>query len=201
MRLVCMRASRSITGIDGGTNSISRTILAADSGIDRSIALRSRPAGNGFLRLVLAFALVGGARGHVGDQVADVHHADRVVERVVIDDEPRMRGALEHLHQLAERDLLLHRDDVGARHHHVHGAPLAQAEDVPQHGAFARREAGVAGAALQHAAQVGAERFRLPAEQRPQRPREPAFAVRRAAASRRRHRHRQIARSARGWRA
>ena len=32
-------------------------ILAADSGIERSTALRSRPAGNGFLRLVLAFAL------------------------------------------------------------------------------------------------------------------------------------------------
>ena len=45
------------TGIDGGTNSISRMILAAASGLDRSIALRSRSAGNGFLRLVLALAL------------------------------------------------------------------------------------------------------------------------------------------------
>ena len=120
-----------------------------------------------------------GARGHVGDQVADVHHADRIVERVVVDDEPRMRGAFEHLHQLAERDLLLHRDDVGARHHHVDRAPLAQAEDVPQHRAFARREPDIAGAVLEHAAKVGAERVRLPAEQRPQRAREPAFAVRR----------------------
>ncbi len=46
-----MRAKRSITRDDGGTNKISRTILADDNGIDRSIALRSSPAGSGFLRL------------------------------------------------------------------------------------------------------------------------------------------------------
>ena len=46
-----MRASRSITRADGGTNKISRTILAADNGMARSIALRSSPAGSGFLRL------------------------------------------------------------------------------------------------------------------------------------------------------
>ena len=56
MRLVCIRASKSMTGIDGGTNSISRTILAADSGVARSTAFRSSPAGNGFLRRVLVLA-------------------------------------------------------------------------------------------------------------------------------------------------
>ena len=40
-----------MAGIDGGTNRILRTILVDDSGMERSIALRSRPAGSGFLRL------------------------------------------------------------------------------------------------------------------------------------------------------
>ena len=51
MRVACMRASKSITRIDGGTNRISRTILVADKGIARLMALRSRPAANGFFRL------------------------------------------------------------------------------------------------------------------------------------------------------
>ena len=55
-----------------------------------------------------------------------MNHADRVVERVVIDDEPRMAGILEHLQELAERNVLLHGDDVGARHHDVLDPPLAQ---------------------------------------------------------------------------
>ena len=38
-----------------------------------------------------------------------------------------MGGALEHLQQLAERDVLLHGDDVGARHHDVVDPALAQA--------------------------------------------------------------------------
>ena len=102
-------------------------------------------------------------------------HADRIVERVVVDDEARVAGALEHLDQLAERNVLLHRDDVGARHHHVvHPAP-AQREDVGEHHAFLRREAALEGAALQHGLQVGAGRARLPVEQRAEVAREPAF--------------------------
>ena len=61
------------------------------SGIDRSIAPRSRPATSGFLRLVFVFDVA--ARRHERDQVADMDHADRIIERVVIDDEARMRRA------------------------------------------------------------------------------------------------------------
>ena len=67
-----------------------------------------------------------------------------VIEGVLIDDEPRMAGALEHLHEFAERDIPLHGDDVGARHHDIHDAPLAQAEDVAEHRALGRRETGLA---------------------------------------------------------
>ena len=42
-------ASRSITGIDGGTNSISRTILAADSGIDEIDRLEVEAGGKRLL--------------------------------------------------------------------------------------------------------------------------------------------------------
>ena len=89
----------------------------------------------------------GRTRRHEGDEVADVHHAGRIVERLPVDDEARMRRGLEHLDEIAERDVLLHRDYVGARHHHVGDPPLAQAQDVLEHRAFFRREAGVAGRA------------------------------------------------------
>ena len=59
-----------------------------------------------------------------------------IVERFVVDHEPRMRRALEQAHQFAERNVALDRDDVGAMHHHVGDAPLVQAEDVAQHGAL-----------------------------------------------------------------
>ena len=118
-------------------------ILVADSATERSIALRSRPAGNGFLRLALRRA---GRRvaHHVADHVADVHHADRIVERLVVGDEARMAGAFEHLDQVAERDVALHRDDVGARHHDVVDPAPAQRQDVGEHDALLRREAALA---------------------------------------------------------
>src|SRR5829696_5669988 len=99
IRVACIFSSRSSAGIDGGTNSISRMILVDDSGNARSMALKSRPAARGFLRRV----------GFSGS----------IVERVIVGDQPRVAGLLEHLHQFAQRDLLLHRDDVAARHHDV----------------------------------------------------------------------------------
>ena len=176
MRVACILASRSIAGIEGGTNSTSRMILVDDSATERSIALRSRPAGNGFLRLVLARADRRVAH-HVADHVADVHHADRIVERLVVGDEARMAGAFEHLDQFAERDVALHRDDVGARHHDVVDPAPAQRQDVGQHDALLRREAALAERAVgQHRLQVGARRG-LPAEHGAQHAREPAIAA------------------------
>ena len=73
-------------------------------------------------------------------QVADVNDAFGVVERFVVDHEPRMRRARTG-HQFAERNIPFHRDDVGAVHHHVGDLPLVQAEDVAQHGALDGGEA------------------------------------------------------------
>ena len=120
----------------------------------------------------------GGLGGHERDQVADVHHADRVVERVVVDDEPRVSGLLEHLHEFADRDVLLHGDDVAARHHDVLDPAPAQRQDVLDHGALFRRDAGFAGAGgFEHHLDVGPGRAVLPAEQRARDPREKAVAV------------------------
>ena len=141
MRVVCILASRSIAGIDGGTNRISRTILVADSGMARSMALRSSPAGNGFLRRVLVLALTAARAVMKAMRSRMWTMPIGVVERLIVDDETRMAGIGKHLQQLAERDVALHGDDVGARHHDVHDPPLAQGEDVLQHGAFFGREA------------------------------------------------------------
>ena len=86
-----------------------------------------------------------------------------------------MRGAFEHAQQFAERDVLLHRDDVGARHHDVVDAALAQPEDVLEHPALVRREAEFAGRhGVEHLAQIGA-RVRPAAEQRAEHARQPAL--------------------------
>ncbi len=69
-----------------------------------------------------------------------------------------MTGTFEYFHQFAEGDIPLHADDIGARHHYVQHAALAQPENVLEHGAFGRRETGLAGPVLEHIAEVGAER-------------------------------------------
>jgi hypothetical protein len=63
-----------------------------------------------------------------------------IVERLVIDRHAAVAGFLEQLQQFAERGLLVDRVDLGARDHHVLDAHLAQAEDVVQHRALARRD-------------------------------------------------------------
>ena len=178
MRVACMRASRSITRIDGGTNRISRTILVADKRHRQIDGLEIEAGGKRLLALGVLVRVDRGARGHEGDQVADVHHADRIVERVVIDHQARMAGALEHAQQFAERDVLLHVDDVRARDHDVADAALAQAQDILEHAAFVRREAEFAGRhQVEHVLEVGADRALLPAEQRTQRAHEPVVAA------------------------
>ena len=122
------------------------------------------------------------ARGHERDQVADVDHAGRIVERVVVDDEPRMAGALEHFDQFAERDVLLHGDDVGARHHDALDPAFAQAEDILQHGGFFGRKARLRLLGGEHEFEIGARRRCLPAEQDAHDAREPAFRRRRPVA-------------------
>ena len=81
--------------------------------------LQIEPGRERLLALAFSAAPCCARRDHVVEEVADVDHAARIVERVVVDGQARMAGALEHLEQFAERDVLLDRDDVGARHHDV----------------------------------------------------------------------------------
>src|SRR6202041_1505326 len=61
-------------------------------------------------------------------QIADVNDPFRIVERLVVDHQTRMRGTFEHAHQFAERNVALDRDDVGAMDHHIGDPPFLQAE-------------------------------------------------------------------------
>ena len=146
----------------------------------------------GRLRLLRAGRHAGsvrGARRHERDQIADMDHAGRIVERVVVDHEPRMPGALEHFDQFAERDVLLHGDDVGARHHDALDPGFAQPEDILEHGRFFGRKARLRLLGGENEFEIGAGRGRLPAEQDAHDARQPAFRL----ARRLRHDHRQTA--------
>jgi hypothetical protein len=122
-------------------------------------------------------------------------HAGRVIERVVIDHEPGMGGDFEHANQLADRNILLHGDDVGARHHDALDAAFAQPQNILQHGRFFRREAGLRLLGGENVFEVGTRRRGFPAEQDAHDPRQPAF----LRLVRLRHHHRQTAMLAVGW--
>jgi hypothetical protein len=158
--------------------------LAVTSGIARSTLAKLRLAG---------LRRDGGAgrrpRRHERDQVADVDHAGRIVEGVVIDHEPGMGRVFEHAHQFADGDLLLHGDDVGARHHDALDPEFAQPKDILEHNGFFRREAGLRLLGGEHELEIGAGRRCLPAEQDAHNARQPAF----PGLARLGHDHRQIA--------
>src|SRR6266850_72539 len=166
MREACICAKRSIARIDGGTKSSLRMMFASISGSARSTARRSRPAGRGFFLLAVHV---------VGTQAfAVMNDAFRIVECFVLDHQPRMRRAFEQAHQLAKRNVALHRDDVGAMDHHVGDAPLMQAEDIAQHGALDRGKTDIVRRArVEYDLQVVADRSGLPSEQSADRAHQP----------------------------
>ena len=81
-----------------------------------------------------------GPHGEEIEEVADMHHALRVVEGVSVDGQAGMAGGAEEVEQVAETGLDGDGDDVGARHHHVVHPDAVEAEDVLQHRPFLRRE-------------------------------------------------------------
>ena len=85
-----------------------------------------------------------------------------------------MAGALEYPHQFAERDVLLHGDDVGARHHHALDPAFAKAENVFQHRGFFGRKAGLRLIGGQYLLEIGAGCRGFPAEQDAHDARQPA---------------------------
>ena len=86
-----------------------------------------------------------------------------------------MAGAGEDHDELADRDVLLYRNDIGTRHHDTLDPALAQTENVFQHGGFGGREARFRLLGGQDEFKVGAGCRRLPAKQNAHDAREPAL--------------------------
>ncbi len=84
----------------------------------------------------------GGGAGAGGEQVADMDHADDVIERLAVDRHSRVPLALEQAGELVEIQRGGGGDDVGARHHHVIGRGAAQAQHVADERALLRVERG-----------------------------------------------------------
>ena len=81
-----------------------------------------------------------GGGGEMVEEIADVDHAARIIERVAVHGQARVAGGAEDAQHLAQRRVDIDRDDIGARQHHVLDPELVQAEHVFQHDAFLRRE-------------------------------------------------------------
>src|SRR6185369_17054287 len=95
-----------------------------------------------------------------------------IIERIVIDHQARMRCAFEQAHQFAEWDVALDRDYVGAMNHDIGDAPFMKSENIAQHRALDGRETDLVRCrGVEYDLQVVADRSRLPAEQRANRPR------------------------------
>ena len=64
------------------------------------------------------------------DEIADMHHAAGVVERLPMHRQPRMAGRAEQGEDFAQWRIDSERDDVGARHHDVGDSDIMQAEHI-----------------------------------------------------------------------
>ena len=105
--------------------------------------------------------------GEENDEVADVDHAARVVERLVVDRQARMAGGRGTVEHLAQGRVERKRDDVGARHHHVRDPHVVKREHVLEDRALLRGEL-LARALLDRVLDVVAHGRGRQAEQRPQ---------------------------------
>src|SRR5437588_5237136 len=121
--------------------------------------------------------LTRGAHCHECNQVADMDHSRRIVERVVVHNQARMRGDLENFDRLAERNVLLDGDDVGARHHDSFDSGLPEPEDVLEHRGFFGRKVGLRLFRSQDELKVRARRSRTPTEQHALEAREQALTL------------------------
>jgi hypothetical protein len=88
-----------------------------------------------------------------------------------------MRGDLKNFDKLAERNVLLDGDDVGARHHDSFDSGFPEPEDVLEHCGFFGGKVGLRLFRSQDELKVRARRSRPPTEQHALEAREPAFTV------------------------
>ena len=86
------------------------------------------------------------------EEIADMDHADRVVEGLAVDRQPGVSGPAHDLDDLGERRLLLDGNDVGMGHHDIVDRELAKAQEIGQHRALGIGE-------LRLAAVVSLEKF------------------------------------------
>jgi hypothetical protein len=91
------------------------------------------------------------------EDVADVDHAERLVQRLAIDGEAGMTCCAKARQQLAERGACRRCHHVGARHHHVPDAHLVEGERVREQGALVRRELGLFGRLREHVLELVAD--------------------------------------------
>ena len=70
---------------------------------------------------------------HRLDQVADVQHADDVVERLAVDGVARVRRLEHRLERLLGRQRDRDRDHLRPRHHHVGDLLVGEVEDLVEH--------------------------------------------------------------------
>ena len=92
------------------------------------------------------------------EEVADVHHALGVVQRLPVDRQARVAGGAEGAPELAEAPFDRDGDDVGAGHHDVVDADAVEAEHVLQHRPFLGREVRVGRRLGERVLQVVADR-------------------------------------------
>ena len=104
--------------------------------------------------------------GEEDNEIADVDHAARIVERLVIDGQAGMAGVAKAVEHLAQGRVERERDDVRARHHHVLDPDFVQRQHVLEDGALLGREL-LARALLDRVFDIVAGRGRLQAEQGP----------------------------------
>ncbi len=130
--------------MDAGTNRTGRRILACDNDISRPRRgqrqlVADSPSGSaGGEACAIASNAGGRGGGEIGDKIADMHHAARIVEGFAVHGQARMAGGAKYLKHIGELCLQRHGDDVGAGNHHVADLHFMQGEDVFQQRAFLR---------------------------------------------------------------
>ena len=160
VRVACIRTSRSSAGIERGTKSTGRKMSAVSSSAPKSIEAMAGSCGSPVSRRFFR------ALREIVDEIADVHHAARIVERLAVNRQPRMAGGAKNRQHLAQRRARGNGDNVGARNHGVRDPQLVQAQHIFEQRALLRRH--VAGGFLQRVLDILAHRGRREAQQHPQ---------------------------------
>ena len=78
--------------------------------------------------------------GDIGQQIANVDHALRIIQRLVIDRHARTPGFLKEDQRIADRHILIETVDVHTRDHDIFDPNLAETQDIVEHRPFFGRK-------------------------------------------------------------